>query len=354
MFLRHLILFNPVQFIASFVIKTLIKRFNLPLKVLSLITVLYHYSYSLVGNIGIVPVARFLIDLRRYLKTITPTTTTHRFGENLMEFIMSRGHNPYLGLTALPYITGILMDCLELGKKNTISSTSIAGLIFVYDFFIMGFFATMVKPLIKYIFKFCVGLLLSAIGVLWNDSFTDILNLKVYAALIIDYFEKLTSIRIPRFTSMSILETKNNLPEVDTIPYDEEYSKTTSWFSIAGLVLLGLVGVIGVIAVSDYYAHETVKNIPVINTLADCINIAWHHLMDYFSPPSPKSGPSLPEAISRTSSGGSDITVTDSRTGTDIRFNVDYGTITPAPSRTPTPIPTPFTPTESQILNPFE
>lgn len=44
MFFKHLILFNPVQFIASFVIKTIIKRLDLPTTVFSFITVLYNLS----------------------------------------------------------------------------------------------------------------------------------------------------------------------------------------------------------------------------------------------------------------------------------------------------------------------
>ena len=67
MLLRRLVLMNPVQFLASYTIKLLIRRFNLPEALLSLFTVLYHTSYRLIRSHGIFQVARILFDIKNFL-----------------------------------------------------------------------------------------------------------------------------------------------------------------------------------------------------------------------------------------------------------------------------------------------
>lgn len=352
MFLKKFNLFNPVQFIASFVIKTLVKRLDLPTTVFSFITVLYNISYSLIGTVGIFPVTRFLIDLSRFISTMGASQIT-LIGVNLQNFLTPRGHSPYLIQTVLPQIIPLLINCFpqSTGRSSKVfTSIGSAGLLFDYDFFILGFFTTILKPITKYILKICLGVLLSAIGVLWNESLTHLVYLKDFAVLIVDYFESLTDVKIPRFSFRDTTDTAT-LEPVDNIPYVEEYNKTSSLFSIIGLVLLGLAGAIGVIALSDYYAHDTVKNIPVVNTLADTIHVVWNIITNYFSIHKPDSG-STPDILSRSSSGDSSITITDNRTSATIPNsirNMYNTTITPPATRSPSP----YDPIETSVLNPF-
>ena len=165
---------------------------------------------------------------------------------------------------------------------------------------------------------------------------------------IIETIESHSSFKIPRFnnltpnTTTGVLSkesktTHSSLP-VDYDPNDNELptdvQNTGSLLALLGVVLIGIVGAVSVIVVADYFAHETVQNIPVINTISDIVLVIWNtaydSLTNYFNNgPRPDTGRIKPESISISSSGGSDITVTDNRTQT----------ITPPTSRSSTPYP---------------
>ena len=69
MFIRHLALLNPIQFIANTTIKFLIKRFDVNTVAFTLINVLYHTAKSLISSVGIFPTLRILRDIRKFLST---------------------------------------------------------------------------------------------------------------------------------------------------------------------------------------------------------------------------------------------------------------------------------------------
>jgi hypothetical protein len=129
-----------------------------------------------------------------------------------------------------------------------------------------------------------------------------------------------------------------------------------------GLFFIGLSTCLVIVAISDYYYHDVIKEIPVVNTVSDVINIAYHSIKDYFYPGGVNNGVSttgdsntgtLPSKISsdnisttmrnlsnintsnlrsspisRSSSGGSDVTITMStvRSATPTISNLAVGT----------------------------
>ena len=143
--------------------------------------------------------------------------------------------------------------------------------------------------------------------------------------------------------------TKNNI-------FNTDLNDTNLYTNIA-LVCLGVVTIVGLIVVSDYFAHDTVQNIPVINTIADSISNIWNGS----TPVSPKtdstdlSGTATPnvvespkyirasnyvvdspEAISRLSSTQSGNTITQEQL--DFYYQEAQRIITPPESRSITPV----------------
>lgn len=333
MFIRHLALLNPIQFIASFAIKSLIKRYDMSTVIFSFIDILYHTSYRLISTIGIFPVYRILRDIRKFLANFDGSSS--KAISELQKFLTER-HSTFLVETFIQNLTPVFNKCFPVKY----------GLYYIYDFFFIGFLTTILKPVLRYIIKFLLGLVLSALGIIWNESLSSVSYLKDFSVYIIESIESHSNFSIPRFNRDIIpLETKPSVPanthpilpvdftEEDNIPSDVQ--NTGTLMALFGVVLMATAGVIGIIVVSDYFAHETVQNIPVVSTIADTVhvilNTAYNSLTNYFSSgPRPDPGSFNPDAISRSSSGGSDITITDARAQT----------LTPPSSRPETPLPT--------------
>ena len=43
-------------------------------------------------------------------------------------------------------------------------------------------------------------------------------------------------------------------------------------------MVIGLSTCLVVFVISDYYCHDTIKDIPVVNTISDVINIVYHFI----------------------------------------------------------------------------
>lgn len=122
------------------------------------------------------------------------------------------------------------------------------------------------------------------------------------------------------------------------IPNDQ-----STWMFIAGLVLISITFVIGGICLVDYYSPDTISNTPVLGSFVDIVHNAWNSVIGYFkgsdgstgggNSPSQDFSVRVAEAISRSSSGDSDKTITFS--------SGNLRTITPPYSRSATPFPNP-------------
>ena len=339
MFLAKLLMLNPIQFIANTTIKFLIKRFNVNQVAFSLINILYHAAKSLVGSVDIFPTIRILRDVRKFLTTFEGRPTAAHF--ELRNFLSAR-HNPYLVETICHKLIPVISLCFP----------KTSGMLFIYDFFLVGFFTTILKPITKYLVKTSLGLVLSATGILWNETLSSISYLKDFSLYIIETLESHSSFRIPRFNNEIITDNVpargptvdthttpvHNVP-VDFTDMDPDIQNTGALFSFLGVLLIGVVTVISVIVIADHLAPDTIQNIPVINTISNSVHVGFNGIYDTIAnlfsggPGTPPgtgdniNGPRV-EVISRSSSGGSDITITDNR-----------APITPPTSRPATPYP---------------
>ena len=201
-------------------------------------------------------------------------------------------------------------------------------------------FTTVLKPIIKYTFKFTAALILGSLGVIWHESLSSISYLRDFSFNILDYIEHHTNFKFPK-VDKDLVPTKETINPIhvsnievtnDTI---QEVNNTATLFTICSILLIGVVGAVSLIVVSDYYAHETVKDIPVINTVSDSVHSIWnsisnfYHSINFNQSDNPGSGSNLPDAISRVSSGDSDKTIT----------NLGEQIITPPSTRPSTPVP---------------
>ena len=341
MFLAKLLMLNPIQFIANTTIKFLIKRFNVNQVAFSLINILYHAAKSLVGSVGIFPTIRILRDVRKFLTTFEGQPFAAH--NELRDFLNNR-HTPYLVETICHKLIPVLSFCFP----------KTSGLLFIYDFFLVGFFTTVLKPITKYFIKTTLGLVLSATGILWNESLSSISYLKDFSLYVIETLESHTSFRVPRI-SRDFVDTTlpsdqgikdargpehnhHNIP-VDFTDVDPDIQNTGALLSFLGVLLIGVLVSVSVIIIADHLAPDTIQSIPVVNTISDSVHVAFNTVYESFSnlfsggPGTPPgtgdniNGPRV-EVISRSSSGGSDITITDNRSP-----------ITPPTSRPATPYP---------------
>ena len=327
MFIKHLALMNPVQFIASTSIKFLIKRFALPETLLGLFTVLFHTSYKLIRTQGIYSVFRVLVDIKNFIGSYegTPNNALPRLIQ-----ILNERHSPFIATKFINELAPILHKCLPVGTSVYV----------IFNYFLVGLFTTVLKPIIKYTFKFTAALILGSLGVIWHESLSSISYLRDFSLNILDYIEHHTNFKFPK-VDKDLVPTKETINPIhvsnievtnDTI---QEVNNTATLFTICSILLIGVVGAVSLIVVSDYYAHETVKDIPVINTVSDSIHSIWnsisnfYHSINFNQSDNPGSGSNLPDAISRVSSGDSDKTIT----------NLGEQIITPPSTRPSTPVP---------------
>ena len=110
-----------------------------------------------------------------------------------------------------------------------------------------------------------MGLLLGSVGVLLNESLSAIPFLKERAIYFVEGFEKLTDLKVLKSQTAEVITPNNFADEF------EGYN----WFNIAGLAVIGVVGSVLLLCVADYYAHDTVKDLPVLGNLVNSMHGVW-------------------------------------------------------------------------------
>lgn len=190
-------LLNPIQRISIFFIKKLAKHFNAPGVFIVLFKFLYSTTPALISSVGLIPVIRVLWSFRRFI------TQGYNNINNLQ--ILYPYLNSYVINTLIQPITPIIKKCLKYPDifKN----------FFNYYLILISF--RIIKPLFIKLIKWCLGLILTSIGVLWNESFQSISILKDLSFNIIDFLESHTNIHIPRLDIKTIktIKTDINLDE---------------------------------------------------------------------------------------------------------------------------------------------
>lgn len=215
----------------------------------------------------------------------------------------------------------------------------------IYTWLILPYLTTIcVRPLLVWIIRSIIVLILSALGIVYNESLYSIELLKQFSELVLDIFTSF-------FPSVldSTLDSQNNpLPATSTHELDD-VRDGLGFLSVLGIIFIGVLTSLAIITVADYYNHDLISSIPVVNTIADCIHVGYQYTSSYISSwfsssgdPSGGEGFINPEAISRSSSGSSTASNSTVRGPSIILEDHRTDRLYPVtPPRTPTPTPTP-------------
>lgn len=245
-------LFNPLRTLSIGLCKLLFNRLKIPSNVFTLSLTLFTTVIPLVSSVGVVPVIRALFTLNRIIR---------RNGDlGLLRVLYGDRLNPYV-LTTLTNVIGPLMQgCYKVPNFPTIYSWLILPMLSI----------SCIRPIFRYGIKFSFGLLLSSVGILWDESLSAISTLNSVASYFIDLLESYTSLKIPRL---------KNLPSLnDTKLMDAE----SSWLFIMGLFFLSLLGLIGFLFTLDYVSPDTVQRIPYADLTLNSITSCWYSIEAFF------------------------------------------------------------------------
>ena len=313
-------MFRPFSFLMQFTLRRLVRitlGANVNPNFIPLLASLYTFTNTLITTIGILPTLRVLRTIRQVITSPTAVLDMSRVIEGVLTATrLTRSQV----LTIIKTITPLLEECIKIPTTF--------GKFLKYFKYIFLF--SSISPLIKWGFRQSLGILLSSVGILWNETLSSITILKELSENIVDCFEYQTGIRIPRngISSTEIEISDENKEILETM------NNSSPYLELFGLVLTGVVVSLVGLFVLDYFYPETVQQVPYVNTFVDNVHSFFNYLFNRTAvvEPNPAASPNtlgqninLPEAISRSSSGSSTSTVTPS----------SYQDITPP--RTPEP-----------------
>lgn len=140
---------------------------------------------------------------------------------------------------------GIWKDCMLYPSLFM----KVYKLVFLPSILFGGFF-----PITKWIIRLVVGLIFSALGIIFNEHLAAIPFLKDFALAVINLLDNYLPLHFLSYTSPT--------GELDNIELGPE---ATSKIYILGAVLVGLVTTLGLLVVTDIYYPGFTDSIPVLN-----------------------------------------------------------------------------------------
>jgi len=286
----------------------LVKRFNAPNVFIDLFKILYSTTPALISSVGIIPVVRVLWNFRSFI-------IQGYSNINNLQVIYSYLNSDVVN-TLIEPISPYIKECL---KYPELLKT------FLNYYFIL-ISLTFIKPLIFKLMKWSIGLILTSIGVLWNESLQGIYLLKDLSLKIIELLEYHSKIHIPRLdiNNIKTINTDINLDESD------KREITSNILTYLGLYLLGISSIILVMVASDYIAPDITRSVPYVGNILDNIYNGFHSIYNWlFNKPSPPGSgsepnpgfwdrPILPDSITRSNSSESNITIRDLRSNSPV------------------------------------
>jgi len=320
-------MFRPIQRISIILIKIILKYFKVDSDTfMTIFKSLFIGLTGLVSTIGIIPTLRGLFRIRRYLPMLSTTTPTAAIA--LLERFLIGIH---------PRVRETLLNILTPFTKMIISNNRIYSIAF--SIFSYSYLFICLKSIFYYIIRLSLGLILTSIGIMWNESLNAISYLNSFSNFIINLLENKLNFNIPRLSIDNVHSLTNTVTET----IKESYDNNSYYFNILGIILITGLSLLASVCVIEYYFPEIInQNLPDIGTFAENINnkisSLYHTILDWFN--TPKSSGSTDnsvssEQISRTSSGSSSGSSTSTIRLNDARTQ----TFTPPVSRTGTPIP---------------
>ena len=113
--------------------------------------------------------------------------------------------------------------------------------------------------------KSSFGILLSSIGILWNETLSGIGILKELSLYVINLFEYFSGLHIPRI--------------------DNDIKKDSGIIlSIAGFIITGVTVTIIGIFVFDFFYPEAVSKVPYVNTFVETVHSFFANIYSYIYP----------------------------------------------------------------------
>lgn len=282
---------------------------------------IYRVSLFTISSSGFLPTLRVLFRLRTLIAYGLPLARS-----NNTRFIP-------LNINVVDQLTDLLS-----GNWGTILTNS-KTFLRIYNFVLLPFITlSSFTPLIKFIFKTSFYSIVASLGLIWNITDTGYVTLKYIANHILDFYQNHLDVEIPRpGKNVNLNLPSQHKPHLIDFEYDEPVvnvdNKTPTFFTILTLLVIGITSTITTILIAEYVYPETVHSIPILNSICDCVHATWHYIMNLTtsSNPDPSTGggsanqgptilpfprseetlnsPSIPEAISRSSSGSSTETV---------------------------------------------
>lgn len=312
---------NPFNILAKIFVRIIVKKFDLPTAFLTLFSSLATVTISLTRSIGFSNVFHVLVILRRAINSL-PNGTARRpiTASILMERVLelAPGVNLFVLRSIIDCIpTDVWASCLSFPKS----------LMNLFNYFLFPFLSVIsIRPLLSWVTKTTVGLILSTFGILSNETLNSISWLRDFANYFLDILDSCSIIDRSQIIKGSIPDGGVPLEKSDT--HSPHEGKTGSILTIIGLILIGVLASLGLILFAENYYPETVNNIPVVNTVADMCHIGWEYVKNFVTSlfsnhcgggdsstagtttaataPAPTGvGVTAPESISRSSSGSS-------------------------------------------------
>ena len=247
--------FNPTYFLARLVFKFIIKRFSLSTHLYTMFFSLFSLSNVLISNVGFFSTLRVINTIRNVILNFSgrvSLTRLHLIFRNL-DFLKL---NPFVLNNIRPIIFRYIKDCLKY-------PTHVNKLFVVL---ISSLFYSFIKHIMFYIFKIMSTILLFALGISWNDSLSNIFIFKYFSNFIIDIYEYLFSLNIPKGDiPNNVGTTVSNIPDLNNDNLNRYFP------GIFGYIIVGSLGlIIGIILINHNYP-DTFSNLPVVHTISESI-----------------------------------------------------------------------------------
>jgi hypothetical protein len=244
--------FNPINILARFVVKTAIKLFNWP-KVFNLIfTGVNSILFTSISSVGLLPTLRTVWALRRAIAI---------GGSGALVLLQNNPRlNPHVVNTLIPIIKPCLTDCVN----NTLKFSIFHTLSMIYYIF------TSLTPGILFLGRFTTGLVLSSLGILWNESLSAVFSLKYLAETVISFLEDKLDLSVPRLENNTPSITDNTpIDNTSTVDPTSEVNNTSTSLFMIGLYLVAGVTVFAGIVALDIYNPDVTSSIPGIRNILD-------------------------------------------------------------------------------------
>lgn len=285
--------------------------------------VVYRVSLFTITSSGFIPTLRVLFRLRTLIAYNLP--------------LARLSHTRFIPLNhnVVDQLTSILA-----GNWGVILSNGKTFLKF-YNFILLPFITlSSFTPLLKFIFRASFYSIISSLGIIWNVADTGYFTIKYIANQILDFYQNLLDVEIPR-PSKNVNLPSHHRPHMVDFDFEEEPvvnydNKGPTLLTFLTLVVIGITSTITTILIAEYIYPETVHNIPFLNSICESVHASWQYLINLTTTNTPDLGnngtgnrdinqgpgmfpfprpdeeintPSIPEAISRSSSGSSTDTV---------------------------------------------